>query len=151
VAFGRWLSRKRGLDPDGPEAIRLPHEAEWEQAARWNGQAADGRTYPWGECSEEELAQYCNCYGTGLGHTSAVGLFPKGKAACGAMDLAGNVWEWCDNRYDEKRNEARRVLRGGSWRSHRDDARAAFRDRDHPGFRIDVVGVRLVRVSPIFE
>jgi hypothetical protein len=108
--------------------IRLPHENEWEWAARWNKDTreADSRAYPWRGSTEDDdealLMQRCNSAETDLGHTSAVGLFPKGEADCGALDLAGNVWEWCRNEYEDVA-EARRVLRGGSWINNRDFAR----------------------------
>ena len=158
VAFCRWLSRKRGLDPDRPEAIRLPHEAEWEWAARCHvatGQAfsLEERPYPWGgpgkgEEVKEHLSQHCNWEGTGLGHTSAVGLFPDGKADCGALDLSGNVWEWCANWYDDKTKQYR-VLRGGSWaNSGPASLSCSFRYGGDPdcrrrsrGFRCVVVGL----------
>lgn len=138
TAFCAWLSAK--LDRE----IRLPHEAEWEQAARWAGKKAEKRTYPWGESAVEDLAKYCNWDGTGLGHTSAVGLFPDGRADCGALDLAGNVWEWCENWYDES-SESSRVLRGGSWfLDHPERLSCSYRVGDHPSFRRDNCGFRCV-------
>ncbi len=155
VAFCRWLSRKRGLDPDGPDAIRLPHEAEWEWAARCNiatGQAfaLEERPYPWGgpkprEDVKEHLSQHCNWEGTGIRHTSAVGLFPNGKADCGALDLTGNVWEWCEN---ENEGYGGRVLRGGAWF---DDfppyLSSAYRRGSDPGCRYVDFGFRCVVVG----
>jgi formylglycine-generating enzyme required for sulfatase activity len=64
--------------------------------------------------------------------------------------MAGNVWEWCRNEYDDS-GESRRLLRGGSWNYRRDLARAAYRFHYHPGSRNYNFGLRLVRVSPIFE
>jgi formylglycine-generating enzyme required for sulfatase activity len=116
VAFCRWLTEalkaKGGLAD--MEAITLPGEAQWERAARWNQQTGqvDARPFPWGD-SGDDLAQRCNMGGTGIGHTSAVGLFPRGNAACGATDMSGNVWEWCQDLF--QKDQPWRVLRGGSW------------------------------------
>ena len=138
MAFCRWLSEQ------SPHKITLPAEAQWEWAARWNEQTrqADDRLYPWGD-EEKDLAQRCNMRDTGIGHTSAVGLFPSGKADCGAMDLSGNVWEWCENLYEQ--DQPFRVLRGGSWVS--DDParlRCAYRYVSVPGIRVNLIGFRVV-------
>jgi formylglycine-generating enzyme required for sulfatase activity len=119
TAFCAWFTeawRKRGPHRAG-QVVRLPHEAEWEQAARWNAQdgKADDRYFPWGGGkADADLARRCNMGETGIGATCAVGLFPNGNAGCGAADLAGNVWEWSENLYDEK-DKKYRGLRGGSW------------------------------------
>jgi formylglycine-generating enzyme required for sulfatase activity len=118
IAFCRWLTEQlqaRGQLAKG-DAITLPEEAQWEWAARWNKQTgvADDRVFPWGGKDEKSLAQQCNWDKIGIGQTCAVGLFPNGEADCGAMDLAGNVWEWCENWYDATEKKYR-VLRGGSW------------------------------------
>ena len=79
VAFCRWLSKQLGF------AVGLPSEAEWERAARHT----DARLYPWGN-STDDVARRCNISNTGIGHPSAVGMFPDGRAECGALDMAGN-------------------------------------------------------------
>ncbi|MDA1274082.1 MAG: SUMF1/EgtB/PvdO family nonheme iron enzyme [Verrucomicrobia bacterium] len=106
-AYCRWLNssdvRPRlandlGLTQGNDIEIRLPTESEWELAARWNREKreADDRLFPWGdEKSENDLTERCNWHKCGIESTSAVGLFPKGNADCGAADLSGNVWEWC--------------------------------------------------------
>jgi formylglycine-generating enzyme required for sulfatase activity len=149
MAFCRWLTQqlrqKKVLTES--EEIRLPHEAEWEQAARWNSKEsqADDRHFPWGN-EEKSIAQRCNMSKTGIGHTSAVGLSPSGKADCGAMDLAGNVWEWCENLHNP--DEEWRVLRGGSWLDgapHR--LRCSSRNGSHPVNRFNYLGFRCVVVG----
>jgi iron(II)-dependent oxidoreductase len=103
--------------------VQLPTEAQWEKAAR----GTDGRIWPWGN---EWDANKCNNGITGPGKTTSVDSHPQGASPYGVMNMAGNVWEWCADWYDEnyyvsapERNPHgpvsgnRRVLRGGSWSS----------------------------------
>ncbi|MHB1309700.1 MAG: SUMF1/EgtB/PvdO family nonheme iron enzyme [Limisphaerales bacterium] len=162
VAFSKWLNLAFSAEdlrlPPGWQ-VRLPSEAEWERAARHT----DGRKFPWKE--EAEPASRCNCDETGLRETSAVGLFPSGRAECGAMDMAGNVWEWTRSLWGEDWQKATfnypyghnhdredldapsevfRVLRGGAWFFVADDARCAYRFGAVPVFRGRVIGFRVV-------
>lgn len=70
--------------------IRLLTEWEWQWAAQGG---AERRKYPWGDV----FAGYANTSETGLERATAVGMYPHGAAACGALDMAGNLWEWCLN------------------------------------------------------
>ena len=88
--------------------------------------------------------------------TTAVGLYPPGAAPCGSLDMAGNSWEWCLNKYEEPDDTTlggknTRVLRGGSWLRARGHCRAAFRYRGNPGSRRDGIGFRLCLSSPIVD
>jgi len=103
---------------------RLPTEAEWEYAAR----GPQSTQYPWGDEFDCALCNMpsdaCDDYKL----VSPVGYFPEGKSWCGALDMAGNVWEWVADWYaadyyahsptedppgPEQGKD--RVMRGGSW------------------------------------
>ena len=157
-AYTRWLSEASGA------AIRLPTEAEWEKAAR----GTDGRIFPWGDEFDGNRLNFCdvNCeydwkdetYDDGYTYTAPVGSYPEGASPYGALDMAGNVWEWVNDWYQEDyysqspgsnpqgpATGESRVLRGGSW--YRDDylVRSARRDYVFPGLWIGDVGFRCVR------
>ena len=131
---------------------RLPSEAEWEKAARWDGRTA--RIYPWGDTFDQSR---CNTSESGIKATTPVGSYPSGASPCGAQEMAGNVWEWTRSVYKpypyiltdgrEAHNSTdNRVLRGGSWYDYAGDARAAFRVNLRPDFSSSFgsIGVRLV-------
>ncbi len=147
TAFCRWLSEKLGLT--GPEVVRLPSECEWQCVAQ-AGVAA--QEYPWlGEWNPLRA----NSYESGIGRTTAVGMYPLGSpAGWPVFDLAGNVWEWCADAYrapDDTvpRADVSRVLRGGSWGSYPVGCRAAFRLVLAPDLRNGFIGFRVCRGAPI--
>ena len=140
-AFCNWLGGKLNM------AVGLPTEAQWEKAARGDA----GRTYPWE--GEQITPEHANYVATGLNSTSAVGIFPKGASPCGALDMSGNVWEWCETKWrdnygipedSDPGGEGQRVLRGGSFDVGTGFVRCAVRGWGDPDFRVVNVGFRVV-------
>ncbi|TVP65956.1 MAG: hypothetical protein EA342_13195 [Leptolyngbya sp. LCM1.Bin17] len=145
------------------KTYRLPSEAEWEYACR------AGTTSPFfmGETLSTDIANYNGHYTYGASSTgiyrettTEVGSF--GVNAFGLADMHGNVYDWCLDHwhpsYDgaptdgsawvTEGDERYRIVRGGSWYDNPDNCRSAVRGRSSPGNRNDIVGFRVVCVSP---
>jgi len=126
----------------------LPTEWEWQQAATGGKPAY---VYPWGPDWDSGRT---NTYESGLQRSTAVGMYPHGASPVGALDMSGNLWEWCLNKFDNPRDtelggDARRVVRGGSWGDYQPGARAACRGGDRAGGRNDYGGFRVVCAAPL--
>src|SRR5690606_16624436 len=133
--FCRWLSDKLGY------LVRLPTEQEWEKAAR----GPHNLIYPYGN---EYDAAKANTGRTGIGQTTAVGIFPDETSPYGVQDMSGNVLEWCLTKYGYSQammvddSGDGWVVRGGSWGDNQIHSVAIFRFGVNPGFRNYLYGFR---------
>jgi formylglycine-generating enzyme required for sulfatase activity/energy-coupling factor transporter ATP-binding protein EcfA2 len=149
AAYCAWLTEQghqRGwLPPDA--VIRLPTSLEWERAARHT----DQRRYPWGDAMPGP--SYANYDDTGIHAPAPVGCFPAGAAVCGALDMAGNVWEWTATLHDDHDNPAPRrdvsarqkpSIRGGAFNWSEDYLHCGAHYWFSAGYRQNLLGFRLL-------
>ncbi|WP_155247659.1 SUMF1/EgtB/PvdO family nonheme iron enzyme [Teredinibacter turnerae] len=153
TAFCRWLTDHyslAGLLPVEGGNIRLPYEWEWQQAA-CSGDTS--RMYPW---QGVETSGHCNVGGV-LHRTSAVGLFALGRSDQSVCDMAGNVWEWSANNYENPMQsntlgiDTAKTVRGGAWGYSASNARVSYRGGDLPGGRGSNLGFRVLCCSPCLD
>jgi formylglycine-generating enzyme required for sulfatase activity len=131
-AYCEWRGRKERV------SFRLPTEEEWEKAAR----GSFGRRYPWGNKFDPKR---CNILESGIKDTTMIGSYTGGESPYRCSDMAGNVWEWTSSYYEEDQEYI--VLRGGSWRKDRRNARCAKRNWTNPVLRTTETGFRCARIS----
>jgi len=144
-AYAAWAGR------------RLPTEAEWEKAARFDPASGRSRRFPWGDGDPEP--RHANL---GQRHLAPapVGAYPDGASPLGVHQLIGDVWEWTSSGFHpypgfavfpyEEYSQVffggdYRVLRGGSFGTDRAACRGTFRNWDHPVRRQIFSGFRCAR------
>jgi gamma-glutamyl hercynylcysteine S-oxide synthase len=144
-AYARWAGK------------RLPTEAEWEKAARWDPATGRSRRYPWGD--DDPQPRHANLGGAHL-QPAPVGSYPDGASPLGVRQLIGDVWEWTASDFTRPPGfvafpyreysevffgDEYKVLRGGSWAADRSAVRGTFRNWDYPIRRQIFSGFRCAR------
>jgi formylglycine-generating enzyme required for sulfatase activity len=139
LAYANWTGRS------------LPSEAEWEKAAR----GPDAREFPWGSAEPDSTRCNISSNNDGYDNTAPVGTYPAGASPYGCMDMAGNVWEWCNDWFfagyyavspDSNPQGflvgSDRVFRGGCWLNSSWCVRCAYRAYYEPPFYYYHLGIR---------
>jgi len=170
-AFCEWLTKKEQAEGriGRRQSYRLPTDAEWSAAIglmNENGNTPKEKdsqlkdVYPWGTqwppppgagnyAGEESKPGAPSSwtviagYNDGFARTSPVGSFPANR--CGLFDISGNVWQWCEDKYEP--TSPWRVMRGASWHDgDPGDMLSSYRYYDQPNYRYDRYGFRCVLV-----
>lgn len=172
IAYCNWLSKVAGLEPcynletgsydSTKNGFHLPTEAQWEKAARGG---LNQMLYPWGNDSPVNRSNYNGYsgyllslmadFGNGRGTLPADSL---GENGYGLKNMAGNVWEWCNDWYDRNYysnspnknplgpdSGTEKVVRGGAWNSSEIYIQCAFRERFAPEITRYDIGFRIAR------
>lgn len=153
MAFCGWLSNK--LQSRFPRLYKghfnianvaswlvcLPTEEEWQRAAVGD----TGWSYPWGNELDETKANY----GNHVEQVTAVSQFAAGTSPCGAVDMVGNLWEWCLSRWGDDSIDVGgytyRATKGGAWNvSNPEHLKATDRSPQAPRGRLNDAGFRCV-------
>lgn len=143
--FMQWMSDKYG------GKFRLPTEAEWEYAAKGGIHRSE-----WSYSGGEDFIDVAWCKSNSDGTAHQVGQ--QQANALNLYDMSGNVWEWCDDWYNERYYERStfsnpkgpligeyRVIRGGSWINDQASSRVSNRHKYRPKDRDNLTGFRVVR------
>jgi iron(II)-dependent oxidoreductase len=142
---------------------RLPTEAEWEKAARWDEKKQRANTWPWGDTWDPEKCNNAEDHNPAAGgyktnQSAPVGSYPDGASPYGCMDMVGNGYEWvadwCKSYPGSSKpfdhTNAFRCVRGACWDDGPYSVRCAYRgwylppsssgtgpgDSDYIGFRV---------------
>lgn len=140
-AYAKWAGK------------RLPTEAEWERAARYDPASEEPRAFPWGNAPVG--ADRANMLENRHWSPTPVGSYPDGRSPHGCCQMIGDIWEWTSSdyisypgfvtdfdEYNDKWMVGQKVLRGGSYATPRSHIRSTYRNFFHPHERWMVSGFR---------